>query len=127
MKPALRRVFWVGLIFSLAFSQSAFSQEDCRRAEEFAANALGHAKRLYNVDSMAEANLYSENLLKAAQDSLKAASRCGCPDAEAYSEETLKYARKALQAQSLDEVRIEAENAMGSSEDALRAAVACGD
>lgn len=124
----MKNVFCLmGLFFSLICSQAAFSQEDCSMAEEFASNALGHAKRLYYVDSMEEARLYSQNLLKAAQDTMKAASRCDCPDAEAYAEETLKYARKALQAQGLDEVRIEAENAMGSSEDALKAAVACSD
>lgn len=120
-------ISWIGLLFSLVCCQVAFSQEDCTRAEEFASNALNHAKRLYNVDSMEEARLYSENLLKAAQDTLKAASRCACPDAEAYAEETLQYARKALKAQGLDEVHIEAENAMGSSEDALKTAVACTD
>ncbi len=122
-----KAVCWMGLLFSLACGHAAFSQEDCRRAEEFASNALNHAKRLYNVDSMEEARLYAENLLKAAQDTLKAASRCDCPDAEAFAEETLKYARKALQAQGLEDVQIEAENAMGSSEDALKAAVACSD
>lgn len=119
-------VFLMGL-FSICFNTTAFSQEQCGKAEEFASNALNHAKRLYHADSMDEASLYSENLLKAAQDTLKAASRCGCPEAEAYAEETLKYANKALQAQGLDEVLVEAENAMGSSEDALKAAVACGN
>jgi len=122
-----KAVCWIGLFFFLACGHAAFSQEDCRRAEEFASNALNHAKRLHNVDSMEEARLYAQNLLKAAQDTLKAASRCGCPDAEAFAEETLKYARKALQARGLNEVRIEAENATGSSEDALKAAVACND
>ncbi|MEJ5378266.1 MAG: hypothetical protein WHX93_16940 [bacterium] len=120
-------VWVVGLFFFLTCSQNAHTQEQCTKAEEFAANALSHAKRLYNVDSMDEARLYAQNLLKASQDTLKAASRCGCADAEAYAEETLKYARKALQASGLEEVRIEAENAMGSAEDALKAAVACGD
>jgi hypothetical protein len=115
------------LLILLAWGPPALPQEGCWRAEEFATNSLNHAKRLYNVDSMEEARLYSDNLLRAAQDTLKAATQCDCPEAQAYAEETIKYARKARQAPGLTEVRIEAENAMGSSEDAIKAAVACGD
>lgn len=116
----LSSVFWPG-------SRALCHQEQCDRAEQFAKNALDHSKRLYYVETMEEAQLYASHLLKAAQDALKAASRCGCPEAEAYAEETTKYARKAQTASTLADVRVEAENAIGSAEDALRAAVTCND
>lgn len=111
----------------VSVAAAAWAGEECERAENFATNALSHAKRLYYADSMEDASFYAGHLLRSAQDTLKAASRCDCPEAEAYAEETTKYARKAQNAQDLEQVRIEAENAMGSAEDALKAAVACSD
>lgn len=116
---------WVMGGVILFISGLAWAMDPCQRAEEFSANCLTHAKRLYNADSMEDAKFYAENLLRSAQDTLKAASQCGCEDARAYAEETIKYARKAKEAMTLEDVRAEAENAIGSCEDALKAAIDC--
>jgi len=110
----------------LCFWVQAWAMDPCQRAEEFASNCLTHAKRLYHADSLEDARFYAENLLKAAQDTLKAASQCECKDAQEYAEETIKYARKAKGAKTLEDVRAEAENAIGSCEDALKASIECG-
>ncbi len=122
----LTRWPWImgGLI--LSFSMQAQAMDPCQRAEEFASNCLTHAKRLYHADSLDDALFYADNLLKAAQDTLKAASQCECKDAQEYAEETIKYARKAKGARTLEDARVEAENAIGSCEDALKASIECG-
>lgn len=125
---AMNRVFFVLTIWMVTLAGPwAWATDPCEEAETFANNTLSHAKRLYHSDSMTDAKFYAQNLLSAAQDTLKAASLCQCDDAEAFAEETINYAKRALEANSLDEIRVEAENAMGSAEDALKAAVRCND
>ena len=122
-----RWIWGVGVLALVAIAWPVLAGADCSKVEEYANNAVVHAKRLYHSDSLDDARFYAQNLMQAAQDTRKAAVACDCRDAEAFAEETYKYAVKAKGARTLEDAQSLAQDAIESAEDALESAVVCND